>query len=54
MDLKTWTAMGIELNGEMPLGIKASKQDINRLVVITDRYSVYESSNGGEKWTKTK
>jgi photosystem II stability/assembly factor-like uncharacterized protein len=54
MDLKTLTAIDIELNGEMPLCIKASKQDINRLVVITDRYSVYESSNGGEKWTKTK
>ncbi|MCA4756028.1 hypothetical protein H8Z60_26305 [Mycolicibacterium fortuitum] len=53
-DFKTWSAINVELNGEMPLGIKSAKEDGSRLVILTDRYSVYESSNGGENWTKTK
>ncbi|HEY0829344.1 MAG TPA: hypothetical protein VGE40_14690 [Bacilli bacterium] len=51
-DLKTWTPIGIDLNGEMPFGIKASKKDPNRLVIITQNLSVYESKNGGLDWTK--
>ncbi|MFD1130660.1 hypothetical protein [Paenibacillus sp. PDC88] len=54
IDFKTWSAIDVKLNGEMPLGIKSAKEDGSRLVIITDRYSVYESSNGGENWTKTK
>lgn len=53
-DMKTWTPMNIELNGEMPLGIKASKKDPNRLAIVTQNYSVYESNNGGQSWTKAK
>lgn len=51
-DLKTWSPMKIELNGEMPFGIKASKADPKRLVMITQNLSVYESINGGLDWTK--
>lgn len=53
-DFKTWSAINVELNGEMPLGIKSAKEDGSRMVIVTDRYSVYESSNGGENWIKSK
>ncbi|MNP54697.1 hypothetical protein D3C76_1492740 [compost metagenome] len=50
-DLKDWSDLHVDLKGEMPLGIKASKRDPNRLVIVTDRYSVYESDNGGSSWS---
>lgn len=53
-DLTTWKPMLVDLNGEMPLGIKGSKKDANRLLIVTERYSVYESKDGGESWAKTK
>lgn len=51
-DIKTWTPMSINLNGETPLGIKASKKDPERLVIVTESLSVYESRNGGIDWEK--
>lgn len=52
-DLKTWTNLDVDLNdGEMPLGIRASKKDPNQLTIITDQYSVYESTDGGSRWTQ--
>ncbi|MGG1614342.1 WD40/YVTN/BNR-like repeat-containing protein [Paenibacillus phoenicis] len=50
-DLKDWSDLHVDLKGEMPLGIKASKRDPNRLVIVTDRYSVFESDNGGSSWS---
>lgn len=54
VDMKTWTPMNVVLNGEMPLGMKAAKQDSNRLIIVTDKYSVYESTDGGSNWTLRK
>lgn len=51
-DLKTWSPIKIDLNGDMPLGMKASQKDPNRLAVVTESYSVYESLNNGQTWTK--
>ncbi|MEF3309488.1 hypothetical protein PV433_11345 [Paenibacillus sp. GYB004] len=53
-DMKTWTPMNINLNGEIPLGIKASKKDPAKLAIVTQNYSVYESKNSGQSWTQTK
>lgn len=53
-DLTTWKSMQVDLNGEMPLGIKGSKKDGSRLLVVTESYSVYESIDGGESWAKRK
>lgn len=50
-DLKNWSDLHVDLKGEMPLGIKASKRDPNRLLIVTDRYSVFESDNGGSSWS---
>ncbi|MFS0873658.1 MULTISPECIES: WD40/YVTN/BNR-like repeat-containing protein [Paenibacillus] len=50
-DLEKWSDLEVDLHGEMPLGIKGSKQDPNRLVIVTDQYSVYESNDGGAKWS---
>ncbi|KAG4228570.1 hypothetical protein PC116_g23078 [Phytophthora cactorum] len=50
-DLEIWSDLDVDLNGEMPLGIKSSKQDPNRLIIVTDQYSVYESNDGGENWS---
>ncbi|KGP77781.1 MULTISPECIES: WD40/YVTN/BNR-like repeat-containing protein [Paenibacillus] len=50
-DLKIWSNLDVDLDGEMPLGIKSSKQDPNKLIIVTDQYSVYESNDGGEKWS---
>ncbi|OPG95172.1 hypothetical protein B2I21_28205 [Chryseobacterium mucoviscidosis] len=50
-DLEKWSDLEVDLHGEMPLGIKASKQDPNRLIIVTDQYSVYESNDGGAKWS---
>ncbi|WP_336788286.1 WD40/YVTN/BNR-like repeat-containing protein [Paenibacillus sp. MMO-177] len=54
-DLKTWSDIDVDLNdGEMPLGIRASKIDPKRLTIITDQYSVYESNDGGSSWSLKK
>ncbi|WP_337035104.1 hypothetical protein [Paenibacillus illinoisensis] len=50
-DLEKWSDLEVDLHGEMPLGIKGSKQDPNRLIIVTDQYSVYESNDGGAKWS---
>ncbi|MEX2415151.1 MAG: hypothetical protein WD424_03325 [Paenibacillaceae bacterium] len=53
-DLMTWSSMNADLNGEMPLGIKASKTNPDRLVIVTENLSVYESKNGGFDWSEIK
>lgn len=52
LDLQTWTPMKVETNGEMPLGIRASKQDPKRLVIVTQQLNVFESTDSGTSWTK--
>lgn len=53
-DLKMWTPLNIDLGGELPLGIQASGKDPNRLAVVTRNYSMWESIDGGQTWTKLK
>ena len=51
-DLKTWEPMKVDLNGEMPLGIKSSKTDSNKLLIVTQQLKVYESKDGGKSWAQ--
>ncbi|NHN33301.1 WD40/YVTN/BNR-like repeat-containing protein [Paenibacillus agricola] len=51
-DMKTWEPMKVELNGEMPLGIKSSKVDANQLLIVTDKYKVFESKDSGKSWSQ--
>ncbi|MHC2183886.1 photosystem II stability/assembly factor-like uncharacterized protein [Paenibacillus sp. PvR052] len=51
-DLKTWESMQVELNGEMPLGIKSSAKDASRLLIATSGLKVYESKDSGKTWTQ--
>jgi photosystem II stability/assembly factor-like uncharacterized protein len=53
-DLKTWVPFKVDLNGEMPLGIKASKTDPNRLVIVTQKLRLIESHDGGKSWLVAK
>jgi photosystem II stability/assembly factor-like uncharacterized protein len=53
-DLKTWSPMEVDLNGEMALGIKVSKIDPDRFVIVTDQLSAYESRDSGNNWTQRK
>lgn len=53
-DGKEWSNMNIDLNGEMPLGIKASKQNPNQLLIVTDKLAAYESADGGVSWSPFK
>lgn len=49
---KTWDAINIDLQGENPLGIRESHVDPNRMAVVTNSYSVFESTDGGKTWSK--
>lgn len=51
-DLKTWEPLKVELNGEMPLGIKSSKIDSGKLLIVTNQLKVYESKDGGKSWSQ--
>jgi photosystem II stability/assembly factor-like uncharacterized protein len=51
-DLKTWSPMEVDLNREMALGIKASKKEPNRFVIVTDQLRVFESKDSGNSWTR--
>lgn len=51
-DIKRWSPMEVDLNGEMALGIKASKKEPNRFVIVTDQLRVFESKDSGNSWTK--
>lgn len=52
-DFQSWSPMNVPLEGKLPLGMKASKTDPNKLVIVTDDYSVFESNNGGANWQVT-
>lgn len=49
-DGKDWSFMDLGLNDEMPLGIKASKQNPNQLLMVTDQFIAYESTDDGQTW----
>jgi photosystem II stability/assembly factor-like uncharacterized protein len=49
-DLKTWVPFKVDLNGEMPLGIRGSKTDPNRIVIVTLQLHLLESQDGGKSW----
>jgi hypothetical protein len=51
-DLKTWSPMEVDLNGEMALGIKVSKKDPDRFVIVTDQLSAYESKDSANNTRK--
>ncbi|WP_199621004.1 WD40/YVTN/BNR-like repeat-containing protein [Paenibacillus alkalitolerans] len=51
-DYNKWTPMEVDLNGELPLGIRESHTNPDRLAIVTDKYSLYESEDGGKSWSK--
>ncbi|TLS50013.1 hypothetical protein FE782_21995 [Paenibacillus antri] len=50
VDGKDWSPMDLELKDEMPLGIKASKQNPNQLLIVTNQFTAYESTDNGQTW----
>lgn len=53
-DFKTWKPVELDLGAEQAIGIRASHADPNRLAVVTFDYTVHESTDGGNTWTRKK
>ncbi|NEW08612.1 hypothetical protein GK047_21690 [Paenibacillus sp. SYP-B3998] len=53
-DLKSWNPIHVQLNGKMPLGIEGSRSDDNKLLILTDKLTAYESTDSGNSWSERK
>lgn len=54
LDGQRWTRMDLNLNNEMPLGIRASKIDPNKLLIVTNQFTAFESKDDGLTWSALK